>query len=317
MNSGDAEDPRADLKKPFLHTGSWYRMNPTASGTGKDPMTSGSTIFLGSRQSSIFGSVTNLRDSAVSIVFCVLVVALGPIQYGFTCGYSSPTQSAIIKDLDLEVSEFSMFGSFANVGAMVGAIASGQISEYIGRKRSLMIAVIPNVIGWLVISFSKNVSFLYMGRLLDGFGVGTISYTRDRIKAQARMKQLADGHRSERKFGVGDWVWLKLQPYRQMSVQQRANQKLAHKYSSPFQLKEFRGTLPIAIHIPKWLQGRPADQILQPAAILDRRTVKFQNGAQVQYLIQWEGFAEFEATWEPALAFEAKYPDFVIPGVNN
>ncbi|XP_074302606.1 sugar transporter ERD6-like 6 isoform X4 [Silene latifolia] len=177
MNSGDAEDPRADLKKPFLHTGSWYRMNPTASGTGKDPMTSGSTIFLGSRQSSIFGSVTNLRDSAVSIVFCVLVVALGPIQYGFTCGYSSPTQSAIIKDLDLEVSEFSMFGSFANVGAMVGAIASGQISEYIGRKRSLMIAVIPNVIGWLVISFSKNVSFLYMGRLLDGFGVGTISYT--------------------------------------------------------------------------------------------------------------------------------------------
>jgi len=42
--------------------------------------------------------------------------------------------------------------------------------------QSLMIAAIPNVIGWLAISFAKDSSFLYMGRLLEGFGVGIISY---------------------------------------------------------------------------------------------------------------------------------------------
>ncbi|KAK2657195.1 hypothetical protein Ddye_010247 [Dipteronia dyeriana] len=153
----DTEDGR-DLRKPFLHTGSWYKM--------------------GSRQSSMMSSSAQfLRDGSISVVFCVLVVALGPIQFGFTCGYSSPTQAGIVSDLKLSVSEFSIFGSLSNVGAMVGAIASGQMAEYIGRKGSLMIAAIPNIIGWLAISFSKDSSFLFMGRLLEGFGVGVISYT--------------------------------------------------------------------------------------------------------------------------------------------
>lgn len=46
-------------------------------------------------------------------------------------------------------------------------------------------------------------------------------------QAQNRMKQMADKHRTERVFQVGDWVYLRLQPYKQATVQFRANQKLA------------------------------------------------------------------------------------------
>ncbi|XP_006654804.1 sugar transporter ERD6-like 4 [Oryza brachyantha] len=154
--SGGEQD--GGLRKPLLlNTGSWYRM--------------------GSRSSLAASSMAAIRESHVSAFLCTLIVALGPIQFGFTSGFSSPTQDAIIRDLKLSISEFSAFGSLSNVGAMVGAIASGQMAEYIGRKGSLMIAAVPNIIGWLAISFAKDASFLYMGRLLEGFGVGVISYT--------------------------------------------------------------------------------------------------------------------------------------------
>ncbi|XP_031093849.1 sugar transporter ERD6-like 6 [Ipomoea triloba] len=143
-------------RKPLLHKGSWYRK--------------------GSRQGSMLGSTAQLVRDSISVYLCVLIAALGPIQFGFTCGYSNPTQDEIIHDLKLTISEFSMFGSLANVGAMVGAIASGQMSDYIGRKGSLTIASIPNILGWAAISFARDASFLYMGRLLEGFGVGIISY---------------------------------------------------------------------------------------------------------------------------------------------
>ncbi|XP_030523880.1 sugar transporter ERD6-like 6 isoform X2 [Rhodamnia argentea] len=155
----DAEEDR-DLRKPFLHTGSWYKMQG-----------------MGSSQSSVTASAQILRDGSVSVLLCVLIVALGPIQFGFSCGYSSPTEEDIMSDLDLSLSQYSIFGSLVNVGAMIGAITSGQIAEYIGRKGSLMIAAVPNILGWLAISFAKDSSFLYMGRLLTGFGVGVISYT--------------------------------------------------------------------------------------------------------------------------------------------
>lgn len=154
------------------------------------------------------------------------------------------------------------------------------------------------------------------------------------------MKQLADQHRTNKTYQVGEWVWLKLQPYRQMSVQMRSNNKLGPKYFEPFQisdrvgqvayklilptdaqihptihvsqLKSFKGKLPEHPYIPEWLRDTRVDVLLRPYKILARRVVKTQNKPVVQYLIQWENQDEDHATWVFTNVFELKYPDFPV-----
>ena len=55
-------------------------------------------------------------------------------------------------------------------------------------------------------------------------------------RAQQHMKIVADRRCSERQFAVGDWVYLKIQPYIQTTLATRSNPKLAFRYFGPFQV---------------------------------------------------------------------------------
>ena len=69
--------------------------------------------------------------------------------------------------------------------------------------------------------------------------------------AQSRMKQQVDQHRSERIFYVGDWIFLWLQPYKQMSLKQaKKDNKLSPKYYGPYNVLQKIGTMEYKLELP-------------------------------------------------------------------
>ena len=54
------------------------------------------------------------------------------------------------------------------------------------------------------------------------------------VKAQEKIKKFADKNRSEGEFQVGDLVFLRLQPCRQISVRSRRPQKLSPLFFGPY-----------------------------------------------------------------------------------
>ncbi|CAA7017816.1 unnamed protein product [Microthlaspi erraticum] len=65
------------------------------------------------------------------------------------------------------------------------------------------------------------------------------------------MKQTADKKRRHVEFNVGDWVFLRLQPYRQHTIFRRTSKKLSTKYHGPFQVEAIIRYVAYSLSIPE------------------------------------------------------------------
>eukprot|EP01018_Ginkgo_biloba_P032859 Gb_40254 [translate_table: standard] len=128
LEKGIRDDNR-DMKRPLLEK--------------RRSLTNKSKSGRRSGKGSKSADVQTSQASAATAIFCTLIVALGPVQFGFCNGFSSPTQTGIIRDLGLTVSQDS--------------------------------------------------SFLYLGRLFTGFGVGVISFTVPVYISEIAPKHLRGG----------------------------------------------------------------------------------------------------------------------------
>jgi hypothetical protein len=129
---------------------------------------------------------------------------------------------------------------------------------------------------------------------------------------------------------VDDWVFLKVQPYVQSSLANRANQKLSFRFFGPYkilerigaaayklalpssssvhpvfhvsQLKAFHGKQPVTADLP--------DELVQfqvPQAILDRRWTTGDVPVE-EVLVQWSLMPPSLATWELLVPLQQRFP---------
>ncbi|KAK5786391.1 hypothetical protein PVK06_041027 [Gossypium arboreum] len=140
--------------------------------------------------------IKTTSSATTMVVLSTFVAVCGSYVFGTAIGYSSPAQTGITDDLGLSVAEYSFFGSILTIGAMIGAVMSGRIADYIGRKCTMGFSEIFCIIGWLLILFSKAAFWLDFGRMLVGCGMGLLSYVVPVYIAEVTPKDIRGGFTS-------------------------------------------------------------------------------------------------------------------------
>nr|GEV82965.1 hypothetical protein [Tanacetum cinerariifolium] len=142
-------------------------------------------------------------------------------------------------------------------------------------------------------------------------------------------------HGSEREFILNDRVYVKLQPYRQISLRKGKHHKLSPKFYGPYQIIARIGKVAYRLNLPASSIIHPVFHVSQlkahkgdlpnsqqalpevnedcvisdrPKAVLGRKKIK--TGAQdAEYvLVQWENGAREDATWELLTDMVSSYP---------
>ncbi|OIT19786.1 hypothetical protein A4A49_52345 [Nicotiana attenuata] len=141
-------------------------------------------------------------------------------------------------------------------------------------------------------------------------------------RAQLRMKNQADKHKSDRSFQVGDWVYLNVHPYIQTTISSQPYHKLASKL--PFQVTKRIGSVAYTLLLPATVQIHPIVHVsllkkfhvipdhisYPPVLVLQGRMVKKGNKAVAQVLVKWQGIPADDATWEYYNELKIRFPHF-------
>ena len=103
---------------------------------------------------------------------------------GLVLGWTAPALITMAEDgsepkLDDKTDKdaITWIGSSMTLGALCGALFSGTISQFFGRKKALIIYGIPFTIGWVLLVLAKNVTLLIVGRVVCGISCGLLSGT--------------------------------------------------------------------------------------------------------------------------------------------
>ncbi|WMV59051.1 hypothetical protein MTR67_052436 [Solanum verrucosum] len=76
-------------------------------------------------------------------------------------------------------------------------------------------------------------------------------------RAQKRMKDVADRKRQHGEFGVGEWVYVKLKPYRQHSLRLQRHHKLGRRYFGLLKVQKKKGTVAYTLDLPNEARIHP------------------------------------------------------------
>ena len=122
-----------------------------------------------------FRNYNSSKQSNSFIAAVCSIGSLGGLLFGFDTAVISGTFSFIEQYFLLDEIEIGWFASSALIGAIIGALVSGSLSDRFGRKPILIIAAFLFFISALGCTIPNSFIFLIVARIIGGIGVGMAS----------------------------------------------------------------------------------------------------------------------------------------------
>jgi len=123
----------------------------------------------------IFRNYNSNKQSNSFIAAICSIGSIGGLLFGFDTAVISGTFSFIEQYFSLDEIEIGWFASSALIGAIIGALVSGSLSDRFGRKPILIIAAFLFFISALGCTIPNSFIFLIVARIIGGIGVGMAS----------------------------------------------------------------------------------------------------------------------------------------------
>ncbi|WP_413249276.1 MFS transporter [Sinomonas flava] len=123
------------------------------------------------------------------------VVALGAAALTFD-GYDLVVYGTVVSGLlrdpsqigQLDPATAGALGSYALIGVMVGALASGAIGDFVGRRKVMLLALVWFSVGMAATALTTSVTMFGAFRFFTGIGVGALVATAGAIVAEFAPK---------------------------------------------------------------------------------------------------------------------------------
>ncbi|KAL1810110.1 hypothetical protein ACET3Z_027100 [Daucus carota] len=103
---------------------------------------------------------------------CSVVASVISIIFGYDTGVMSGAMIFIEEDLKIDDMQIQVLAGILNICALVGALLAGRVSDYVGRRYTILLASIIFLLGSVLMGYGPNYPILLTGRCVAGIGVG-------------------------------------------------------------------------------------------------------------------------------------------------
>ena len=109
------------------------------------------------------------------VIFLAVVAAIGGILFGYDTAVISGTTEVVKMQFGLTTGGEGWYVGCALIGSILGVLIAGMLSDFLGRKKTMLISALLFSISAIGCALSADFTQLVIFRMIGGFGIGIVS----------------------------------------------------------------------------------------------------------------------------------------------